>query len=147
MGHGSTVNLTHSSTPFLHYLYITSSPPTQTPDWTLQSQQHEFKSRQAIPQYTYWLTILHSGNFRDIPLIEVSVEGISLNKHYRKTKSPITFTVNAQENKAEEPRCQYCDSPMKANILQFTYITPPTQTPEWTPGRFPSSSNIRIDLM
>ena len=80
----------------------------------------------------YWLTCIHSGNFRDIPLIEVSIEDGSPVKHCRKERRPIIFTVNAQENKAEEPRCQYCDSPMKANILQFTYITPPSQTLEGT---------------
>ncbi len=37
-GHGSTLSLPHSSTPPLYHLYITSSPPTHTSDWTLQSQ-------------------------------------------------------------------------------------------------------------
>ncbi len=38
MGHGSTLNLPHSSTPPLYHLYITPSTTTETPDWTLQLQ-------------------------------------------------------------------------------------------------------------
>ncbi len=30
---------------------------------------------QVILHYEFWLTCIHIGNFRDIPLIEVSVEG------------------------------------------------------------------------
>ncbi len=79
-----------------------SSPPTPNPRWNPPiTQLHEFTSRQVIIQYTYWLTLIHSGNFRDIPLIDVSVEGRSRIKHCRKKKRPITFTVNAQEKKAE----------------------------------------------
>jgi hypothetical protein len=75
MGHESTLNLTHSSTPLLYHLYITSSPPGQTPNWTHQSQKH-----------MYWLTRRHSSNSRDVPLIDVSVEGGSIHEHCRKTK-------------------------------------------------------------
>jgi hypothetical protein len=53
-------------------------------------------------QYKYWLTISHSDNFRDVPLVDVSVEGGSRFKHFCKKRRPITFTVNAQEKKAEE---------------------------------------------
>jgi hypothetical protein len=75
---------------------------------------------------------MHIGNFRDVPLIEVSVEGGSITKHCRKTRRPITFTVNAQEKKGarKNPDQKYSNSPKKANILQTTYITPSTQTPE-----------------
>ncbi len=52
-------------------------------------------------EYTYELTIQHSGNFRDVPLIEVYVEGGSIAEHCRKKRRPIAFTVNAQEKKAE----------------------------------------------
>ncbi len=69
----------------------------QTPDWTPQSQQHELVSRQVILHYTYWLTLLHGGYFRDVPLIEVSVEGGSPIKHCRKKRRLISFTVSAQE--------------------------------------------------
>jgi hypothetical protein len=52
-------------------------------------------------------------------------------KHCRKTRKPITFTVNAQEKKAEEKTLiKYSNSPEKANLLQITHITPPTQTPK-----------------
>ncbi len=57
----------------------------------------------------------------------------SLNKHYRKKRRLITFTVNMQEKKAEEPWSKYCDSPKKANILLTSSITPPTQASEWNP--------------
>ncbi len=40
---------------------------------------------------------------RDIPLIEVSVEDGSLIKHCHKKRTPITFTGNAQEKKANGP--------------------------------------------
>ncbi len=75
----------------------------QTPDWNLQSQKHEFTARQVIPDYTCWLTFSHSGNCRDVPLIEVSVERGSIIKHCRKKRRPITFKVNAQKKEAEEP--------------------------------------------
>ncbi len=58
-------------------------------------------SRQVVLPYMYWLTICHIGNFRDVPLIEVSVEIGSIIKHCRKKRRPIIFTVNAQEKKAE----------------------------------------------
>ncbi len=61
----------------------------------------------------------HSGNFRDVPLIEVSVKDGSPIKHCRKKRRPITLTVNVLEKKAEEPWSQYCNSPNKANILQY----------------------------
>jgi hypothetical protein len=51
----------------------------------------------------YVITFAHIGDFRDVPLIEVSVEGFSTIKHCRKKRRPIIFTVNAQEKKAEEP--------------------------------------------
>ncbi len=44
---------------------------------------------------------MHIGNFRDVPLIEVSVEGGSICKHCCKKRRPITITVNAQEKKAQ----------------------------------------------
>ncbi len=59
-------------------------------------------SRLVILHYTYWLTCLHSGNFRDVPLIEISVERGSGIKHCCKWRRTITFTVNAQEKKAVE---------------------------------------------
>jgi hypothetical protein len=62
---------------------------------------------------SYRLTLIHSGDCGNVPLIEVSVEGGSRTKHCRKKRRPITFTVNAQEKKAEES----CDSPKKANIF------------------------------
>ncbi len=43
-------------------------------------------ARQGILHYTYWLTAIHSGNFRDVPLIEDSVEGGSTPKHCGKDK-------------------------------------------------------------
>ncbi len=56
----------------------------------------------VILHYTYWLTWNHSGNFRDVPLIEVSIEDGSAIKHCRKRRKTITFAVNAQEKKAKE---------------------------------------------
>ncbi len=41
-------------------------------------------------------------NIRDIPLVDISVEGGSGKKHCRKKRRPITFTVNTQEKKTEE---------------------------------------------
>jgi hypothetical protein len=46
---------------------------------------------------------MHSGHIRDVPLLEVSVESGSLKKHCHKKRRPITFTVNVQEKKAENP--------------------------------------------
>ncbi len=130
MSHGSTLNIPYSSTPPLYHLYITSSPPTQTPEWTLQSQNHRYTSRQAILQYTYWLTKRHNSNIRDVPLIEGSIEDCSLRKHYRKKKKVDYIQVNAKEKKAEEPWSKYCDSPKKVNVLQITYTSLPTQPPK-----------------
>ncbi len=82
MGIRSTLNLPHSLIRLLYHLYITSSPPTPNPQlnppitiaWVLVTSSHS-------PHYTYWLTLLHSGNFRDVPLIKISVEGGSRLKH------------------------------------------------------------------
>ena len=54
-----------------------SSPPTPNPRPTEPSNHTvatEFTSRQVILHYTYQLTCSHIGNFRDVPLIEVTVE-------------------------------------------------------------------------
>ncbi len=78
-----------------HTQIITSSLPTQPPT---EPFNHTIAwLRQVILHYTYWLTKIHIGNFRDIPLIHVSVEGGSRMKHCRKKRRPITFTVNAEE--------------------------------------------------
>jgi hypothetical protein len=41
------------------------------------------------------------GNFGDVPLADITVEGVSTVKHCRKKRTPITFRVNAQEKKAK----------------------------------------------
>ncbi len=83
----------HLSTIFTshHHHHHQPHPPTQPSN----HNSIEFTSRQAIPNYMYWLTICHIGNFCDVPLIEVSVEGGSLIKHCRKKRRSISFTVNA----------------------------------------------------
>ncbi len=105
-GHGSTLNFPHSSTPPLDHLHITSSPPTPNPRWNPPiTQLHEFTSRQVIIQYTYWLTLIHSGSFRDIPLIDVSVESGSRSKHCRKKKKAdyIHSQRRKKRRRKEEP--------------------------------------------
>jgi hypothetical protein len=60
-------------------------------------------SRQVILQYMYRLTIRHCGNCGDVPFIEVSVEvsveSVSISKHCRKKRRPMTFTVNARKER------------------------------------------------
>ena len=108
---------------------------------------------------------MHSGYFRDIPLIEVSVEGGSLIKHCRKKRRPITFTVNAQENeggrKNPDQNTPTAHRRQTTFFYIYTYIThstnpnPPSETPSITrayicSGHVTSSANIhtyRLDVM
>ena len=41
--------------------------------------------------------MIHSSNFRDVPPIEVAVEGRSMVKHYRKKRRTMTFTLARRE--------------------------------------------------
>ena len=131
MDHGSTISLPHSSTPPLYHRYITSLPSTQTPDWTFHN--HNNMTSRHVKSFS--LTITHSGNFRDIPMIEVSVEGGSPNKHCRKKRT-----------RKEEHWSKYYDSPKKATILQITYITPTTKTPHYVIFNI-TPTTIRIQFM
>jgi hypothetical protein len=66
--------------------YALKSMMSQKQNWTLQSLSHEFTSRQVILQHTYWLTSRHIGDFCDVPLTQVSIEGGISWKHYREKK-------------------------------------------------------------
>ncbi len=88
-----------TSLPSLHHIITTNpKPPTEPSNHTI-AWVHVTSSH--ILHFTYSLTVRHIGNFCDVPLIEVSVEGVSRTKHCRKKRRPITFTVNEQEKKAE----------------------------------------------
>ncbi len=60
--------------------------------------------------------MIHSGNFRNIPLIEVSVEDWSIVKHCDEKRRPITFTVNAQEKKADYKNIHNLITPQKTRM-------------------------------
>jgi hypothetical protein len=85
--------------------------------------------------YTYWLTSNHLGNFSDVPLTEVSVEGrflteLLLTKHCRKNR-----------RRKEEPWSKYIHSTNpnpRVNLLE-------SQEHVQVTLRHPQ--NIRIDLM
>ncbi len=82
------------------------------------------------------------GNFRDVPLIEVSVERRSLPKHCRKNRRPITFTVKRArleggrtlikilKQPKEGKRSQKRGNHSSNYIHHFPNPTPPP--PEWT---------------
>ncbi len=82
----------HLSTIFTPHHHHEPKPPTEPPitqrhDEPPITQWHDVTIHKVDHhQYTYWLTRLHSGNFRDIPLMEVSVEGGRRFKHCRKKK-------------------------------------------------------------
>jgi hypothetical protein len=110
-----------------HNITFNSKPPTEPSNHTI-AWVHVTSSH--ILHYTYSLTFRHIGNFRDVPLIEVSVEGVSRKKHCCKKRRLITFTVNEQEKKAEEASSNTVTAQRRQHILQITYINPPTQSPE-----------------
>jgi hypothetical protein len=87
-----------TSLPYLQHIITTNPKPPTEPSIQIA---YEFMSRQVSLHYTYRLTRSHIGDFRDVPLIEVSVEARSPIKHCRKKRRSITFTVDAQEKKAK----------------------------------------------
>ncbi len=142
----------NTTTPISTIFYstiITPNPinprPTEPSNHTIPT---EFTSRQGILHYTYWLTVIHSGNFRDIPLIEVSVEGFSIFKHCRKKRRPITCTVDAQEQKGGKKNSLIKQAQRRQNIQ-----IPRSELPCLTRAclsHVTSSSNIRtsrLDVM
>ncbi len=127
MGHESTVNLPHSSTPPLYHLYFTSHhhqpKPRLNPPITIAWVQ---TSGQAIFHNTYWLTKLHIANFRDVPLIEVSVEFSSLTKHCRKKRRQSSFTVNTRRE-ARRTLIKFCGSKRRQTSCKQLLFSPSSQ--------------------
>jgi hypothetical protein len=99
-----------------------------------------------ILQYTYWLTFSHIDNFRNVPLIEVSVEDGSTMKHCRKKKK--ASYIHSQRARKEggrtliiilwQPKRRQTFFKSHASLHQH-------QPPEWTSlNHVTSSSNIRM---
>jgi hypothetical protein len=104
---------------------ITTNPiPRLKPPITIAT---EFTSRHVTLHYTYWLTLWHIGNFRDVPLIEVSVEGGSTPKHWHKERRPIIFSQRARKEGGRtlsKILWQPKEGKYSSNYIhQITYIT------------------------
>ncbi len=118
LGHVNTLNIAHSL-PSLHNITT-----TQTPDWSLQSQWHELRSCEVILHYTHRLTIKHSGNFRDVPLIEVSVEGGILKKHCHKKEGRLQ-SQSTRKNFMHNPLLKkFMQNQLISLLLNIVLITP-----------------------
>jgi hypothetical protein len=70
----------------------------------------------------------HSGNFGDVPLIQVSVEGGSILKHCRKKRRPIARARKEDGRTLIKILKQPKEG--KSFFKLHTYITPTTQTPK-----------------
>ena len=134
--HGTTLHLPPSSTPQHHLstiFYGTISTTNPKPPAKRNPPNHtiatDFTARQGVLlHYTYWLTLRHSGNFRDVPLIEVSVEGGSTIKHCGKDKQADYMHSQRTRTRKPEGRTLGSNNTVTAqrgpNILQMTDIHP-----------------------
>jgi hypothetical protein len=73
-----------TSRPSLHHVITTNHNPRRLSPPITKAWVHVTSSHSSL--YTYWLTSIHRGNFRDVPLLQVSVKGTSRIKHCRKKK-------------------------------------------------------------
>ncbi len=116
-----------------------------------------YTARQGILRYTYGLTGRHSGNTRDVPLIEVSVEGRSTLKHCGRDKKADYMHSQRARTKKVEGWTLWSNNKVTArrrqNILQMTDVhatNPNKPTPSEPPcitrclcsGHVTSYSNI-----
>jgi hypothetical protein len=138
MGHGSTLNLSRIlQQPSLH-----TSSLTQTPDGALQSNSlsSHHVTRQDILQYTYWLTMRHSGDFRDIPLIQVPVEGgtaIRTTKHCRKKKKADYIHKSTRNKRKAKHNINQNTRTANSRQTLFTLHTQSFHQPKPHPGELP----------
>ncbi len=66
-----------------------------------------------------------------------------INTVARKERWLHSQSTRKKRRRKEEPWSEYCDNPQKANILQSTCVTPPTQTPDYLETTEEPWSNYR----
>ncbi len=101
-------------------------------------------SVKSSSNHAYWLTILHIGNFRNIPLFDISVEGGNLIKHCRKTKG----RLHSQSTRKKKGRRKNPDQnsvtakPRKTFFKLHASRHQPKPPPQWTFLNHKSKSDI-----
>ena len=101
---GSTLNISRIFQHHLSTIFLT----------IFTSHKHEFTSCQVILQHSKWLTISHISYFRDVPLIQVSVEGGSPIKHCRnKKKADYIHTTTRKKRKVKHNPDQNTQTPQR----------------------------------
>ena len=117
----------------------------QTPDKTLQSHNsmslRHFKSFSTIHIDLLYCTLV---TFATSHRLRSPLKVVASNTITRKDGQLHLQSTRKKRRRKEEPWSKYCDSPTKANILQTTYITPPTHTPEWTSLNHKSQEHVQV---